>query len=325
MAGFGEKLKGIRESRGVTIETISRATMIHPSYLEAVERDDVEVLPGPAYVKFYIRAYADVIGFDPASLIKEYDLELAASEPAEVADAPPPDHEWKQALRKSREEASARRMESLDREELEREREEAWAEEEPVLMLPEEPERERPEYPGRPWRLLAAAAVVSVVVSVLVWAYMACFGAAEIQVDERAESSAEKVTPLQQPREQPVDPRPEVVEREPRLPPGPLSVTEHGVGRRLVGRRLEGRDDSFTEGEVVWFSTRVLGGRPGDIIRHYWFREGGRVQIVDLELGSSHWRTRSKKTLWGVGDWAVEARDPEGRVLARDEFTCVAR
>jgi hypothetical protein len=114
-------------------------------------------------------------------------------------------------------------------------------------------------------------------------------------------------------------------EREPQVPPGPLSVTEFGVGRRLAGHRVEGLDDTFKEGEVVWFSTRVLGGEPGDVIRHYWFRDGGRVQIVDLELGSSHWRTRSKKTLWGVGNWAVEARDGEGRVLARAEFTCVPR
>ena len=85
------------------------------------------------------------------------------------------------------------------------------------------------------------------------------------------------------------------------------------------------KDDRFEEGEVVWFTTRVRGGEPGDSIRHIWFRDGGRIQIVDLNLGSAHYRTRSKKTLWGVGEWAVEARDSEGRVLARAEFDCVPR
>lgn len=323
MAGIGEKLKGIRESHAVTIEEISRATQIHTSYLEAVERDDIEVLPGPAYVKFYIRAYADVIGFDPASLIKDYDLELAAAEPTEVAEAPPPDHEWKEALRKSREEASVRRMESLEEEEPEPEEEEVVeVEEEPVVILPAEPETPRPEYPRRNWRLLAVAAVAAIGVSIIVWAYMSCSGTEATQEDENL--VVEESLPA--PREEPVEPPPqETEEEEPQLPPGPLSVTEFGVGKRLVGHLVEGLDDSFTEGEVVWFSTRVLGGKPGDVIRHYWFRDGGRVQYVDLELGSSHWRTRSKKTLWGVGDWVVEARDPEGRVLARVEFTCVPR
>jgi cytoskeletal protein RodZ len=317
MAGFGEKLKGIRESRGVTIEEISRATKIHPSYLEAVERDDIEVLPGPAYVKFYIRAYADVIGFDAASLIKEYDLELAASEPAEVVEAPPPDHEWKEALRKSREEASSKRIESLQAAE-----EEEPEPEEPLLILPIEPDKERPQYPHRHWRLLAVAVVAVVVVSVIVWAYMRCAG----PTADSAGSHVEETNAAPPPVEEPVEPPPqEAEEEEPQLPPGPLSVTEFAVGRRLVGHLVEGLDDSFTEGEVVWFSTRVLGGKPGDVIRHVWLRDGGRVQYVDLPIGSSHWRTRSKKTLWGVGDWVVEARDPEGRVLARAEFACVPR
>jgi cytoskeletal protein RodZ len=328
MPAFGEKLKGIRESHGATINEISRATKIHPSYLEAVERDDIEVLPGPAYVKFYIRAYADVLGFDPASLIKEYDLELAASEPEEIAEAPPPDHEWKEALRKSREEASAKRVESQQKEEkVEPEPEEAIEEEEePLLVLPEEPEPERPRYPHRGWRLVAIAVVASVVVSVIVWAYMACSRTDEARVDAPAESVAQEESAPQQPAEQPVESPPQEIEEEqPQIPPGPLSVTEYAVGRRLVGHIVEGLDDSFEEGEVVWFSTRVRGGEPGDVIRHYWFRDGGRVQIVDLELGSSHYRTRSKKTLWGVGEWTVEARDPEGRVLARAGFTCVPR
>jgi cytoskeletal protein RodZ len=325
MAGFGEKLKGIRESHGVTIEEISRKTRIHSSYLEAVERDDIEVLPGPAYVKFYIRAYAEVIGFDAAALIREYDLEQAAAEPGDVAEAPPPDHEWKEALRKSRAEASARRMEALEEREEELEPEEVVeeeAEEEPVLILPEEPQPERPEYPRRSWRLLAVAIVASVVVSIVVWSYMSCSGRSATQV----EVPVENVPP--QPVEEQDEPPPreaEEVEEEPQLPPGPLSVTEFAVGRRLVGHLVEGTDDRFEEGEVVWFSTRVRGGGAGDIIRHYWFRDGGRVQIVDLELGSSHYRTRSKKTLWGVGEWTVEARDPEGRVLARAGFTCVPR
>jgi hypothetical protein len=107
--------------------------------------------------------------------------------------------------------------------------------------------------------------------------------------------------------------------------PGRLVVDEFGVGRKVVNHRLEDRDDRFVEGEVVWFLTRVLGGRRGERIRHVWLHEGAAVQSIDLAIGSSHWRTQSNKTLWGLGSWTVEARDPEDRVLARAAFTCVSR
>jgi hypothetical protein len=104
---------------------------------------------------------------------------------------------------------------------------------------------------------------------------------------------------------------------------GRLSVSEFGVGSRVVNRRLEGESDRFAEGTVAYFLTRVLGGETGESIRHVWLREGGVVQKVDLPLGGPHWRTHSRKTLHGLGLWTVEARDEDDRVLARASFTCV--
>jgi hypothetical protein len=67
----------------------------------------------------------------------------------------------------------------------------------------------------------------------------------------------------------------------------------------------------------------VLGGTPGEPIRHVWLYEGSVQQSIELELGGPDWRTQSKKTLGKTGQWAVEARDREGGVLARATFTCV--
>jgi hypothetical protein len=106
---------------------------------------------------------------------------------------------------------------------------------------------------------------------------------------------------------------------------GRLVVEEFGVGRRVVNHRLVDRDDRFREGEVVWFLTRVMGGRRGERIRHVWLHEGVPVQSIDLELGGPHWRTQSNKTLWGTGSWTVEVRDRDDRVLARAAFTCAPR
>jgi nucleotide-binding universal stress UspA family protein len=94
----------------------------------------------------------------------------------------------------------------------------------------------------------------------------------------------------------------------------------------VESRRLVGRADRFVEGAEVSFWTRVLGGRPGDEIRHFWFHEGRVAMRADLAIGGSHWRTHSRLELprGATGTWTVEARDLDGRILAREEFLCVS-
>ena len=105
---------------------------------------------------------------------------------------------------------------------------------------------------------------------------------------------------------------------------GRLSIPDYGVGSGVVDRQLVGRSESFAEGATVWFWTRVLGGRPGDAIRHVWIHEGRAKGTIELNVGGSHWRTQSRWSMrpGTAGAWAVEARDADGRVLARAEFTC---
>jgi transcriptional regulator with XRE-family HTH domain len=128
-----------------------------------------------------------------------------------------------------------------------------------------------------------------------------------------------------------VEPPPVVAEPEPEQAPPTepsaalrVSVPDYGVGTGIVNRRLVGIDNRFTEGQLVWFWTKVLGARPGETIRHVWSRDGREITTIELQLGGSHWRTQSSKVLRASGAWAVEARDNSGRVLARREFLCVA-
>ena len=100
-------------------------------------------------------------------------------------------------------------------------------------------------------------------------------------------------------------------------------MSEHGVGRRVVARRLIEPGDVFDQNEGVWFSTRVIGGREGSVIRHVWIHEGRHVQSITLEIGGPDWRTHSRKTLRDAGRWTVEAQDGRGRVLARTSFICL--
>ena len=94
--------------------------------------------------------------------------------------------------------------------------------------------------------------------------------------------------------------------------PSRLRVTEAGIGDR----------DRFAPGERVRFTTRVVGGRAGEDVSHVWMRDGKVEQTIRLRLGGSSWRTYSTKTVGRPGAWVVEARDDEGRVLAREAFTC---
>ncbi len=107
--------------------------------------------------------------------------------------------------------------------------------------------------------------------------------------------------------------------------PAGMNIPDHGLGAAVENRQLVDENDRFSEGTAVWFWTRVEDGTPGDTIHHVWLREGVEATRISLKLGGSPWRTYSSKTLWpeSAGNWAVEARDETGRVLARREFLCV--
>ena len=107
--------------------------------------------------------------------------------------------------------------------------------------------------------------------------------------------------------------------------PAVMSIDEYAVGTAVKKRRLVGESDRFAAGTKVWFWTRVEGGKTGDRIEHVWLEGGKPVARIPLRIGGSSWRTYSAKTLrsGSSGAWAVEARDAEGRVLARREFASV--
>ena len=112
-----------------------------------------------------------------------------------------------------------------------------------------------------------------------------------------------------------------------RVPASRLSIPEHGVGQGVVQRKLVGRTERFKEGDRVWYWTLIQGGAPGESIDHVWLHEGEEAFRVTLKLGGSRWRTQSYNDLnpGSEGDWAVEARNDAGRVLARQEFRCSER
>jgi cytoskeletal protein RodZ len=76
-------LVSVRQSRGLTLEEIARATRIAPGYLNAIEAEDFAKLPGGVYATSYLRQYARAIGFSEAELLDQYRA-LKQPEPAPV-------------------------------------------------------------------------------------------------------------------------------------------------------------------------------------------------------------------------------------------------
>jgi cytoskeletal protein RodZ len=88
-APFGEHLKREREMRGVSLEEISAATRISTRFLEALENDHWDQLPGGVFNRGFIRSVARFLGLDEDSLVAEYALETKNRTEAGVIPDPP--------------------------------------------------------------------------------------------------------------------------------------------------------------------------------------------------------------------------------------------
>jgi cytoskeletal protein RodZ len=73
---FGYYLQSIRLEKNITLETVAEETRIAMSNLTAIEREDVESLPDPVFVKGFLRSYAQAIGADGDEAVRLYDARL---------------------------------------------------------------------------------------------------------------------------------------------------------------------------------------------------------------------------------------------------------
>src|ERR1700675_3262606 len=71
---FGERLKREREMREVSLKEVTTATRIGPRFLEALENEEWEKLPGGVFNRGFVRAIARFLGLDEENLLAEYDL-----------------------------------------------------------------------------------------------------------------------------------------------------------------------------------------------------------------------------------------------------------
>jgi hypothetical protein len=82
---LGEFLRRERELRQVTLDEIAERTKISRRYLEAIEEDRYDRLPGEAFVRGFIRSYAQVVGLDPEDALLIYNQSRAAHDAAPLS------------------------------------------------------------------------------------------------------------------------------------------------------------------------------------------------------------------------------------------------
>lgn len=69
---IGNALKEARTRAGLDIRTVEEQTKIRTRYLRAMESEEWSTLPGHAYVKGFLRTYANLLGLDADALVDEY-------------------------------------------------------------------------------------------------------------------------------------------------------------------------------------------------------------------------------------------------------------
>jgi cytoskeletal protein RodZ len=72
MADIGATLREARMRARIDISEVETRTKIRAKYLRAIENEEWDLLPGPVYIKSFLRTYGDYLGLDSRMLIDEY-------------------------------------------------------------------------------------------------------------------------------------------------------------------------------------------------------------------------------------------------------------
>src|SRR5947209_6370439 len=72
MADIGSTLREARMRAHIDISEVEARTKIRAKYLRAIENEEWDLLPGPIYVKSFLKTYGDYLGLDSRLLIDDY-------------------------------------------------------------------------------------------------------------------------------------------------------------------------------------------------------------------------------------------------------------
>ena len=90
MPEIGATLREARMRARIDISEIEAQTKIRAKYLRALENEEWDLLPGPTYVKSFLRTYADALHLDGKRLVEEYKLQHERLSDLELQPIAPP-------------------------------------------------------------------------------------------------------------------------------------------------------------------------------------------------------------------------------------------
>ena len=72
MSDLGSRLREARESRGLTLQQVEEQLRIRHAFLEALEEERYDALPGAVYTRGFIQSYGRFLGLPVEELLHEY-------------------------------------------------------------------------------------------------------------------------------------------------------------------------------------------------------------------------------------------------------------
>jgi cytoskeletal protein RodZ len=84
MAEIGATLREARMRQRIDITDMEVRTKIRAKYLRALENEEWDLLPGPTYVRSFLRTYAEALGLDAKMIVEEYKLRHEPTEAGEL-------------------------------------------------------------------------------------------------------------------------------------------------------------------------------------------------------------------------------------------------
>ena len=80
MFEIGNSLREARDRQGRSFPDLERKTQIRSRYLRALEEENFDAMPGIAYMRGFLRVYADELGLDGQLYVDEFNSRFSVSE-----------------------------------------------------------------------------------------------------------------------------------------------------------------------------------------------------------------------------------------------------
>lgn len=76
MPTLGQELKRLREDRGISLHQIAESTHLGVRFLQAIESDTYDILPGGIFNRAFVRKFAKAVGMDEEQALALYERQL---------------------------------------------------------------------------------------------------------------------------------------------------------------------------------------------------------------------------------------------------------